>query len=151
LVRIQSSDADRDTLQDHFERLNLPALPPILDMKNRWNSTYDMIKRALDMRAAIDLTMASQPTCRLTDSDWNFLETTMVVLQPFEEFNKKNSGSSHSTINLSTASFVSLRNELHGIVQRMGMYGPKLSMLTYHIHGIYLQRIFRWFLRCEAE
>ena len=86
------------------------------------------------MKAAIELTLASQPNFRLTDNDWNFLEMTMLVLQPFEEFTKKNSGSKYATMNLSTASYVSLRSELEGAVRRMGMYHLKLCISSYHIN-----------------
>jgi hypothetical protein len=134
LVRIRSSHTDRDTLQDFCELLRLPVLQPMLDVKTRWNSTYYMIQRALTMKAAIELTLASQPNFRLTDNDWNFLEMTMLVLQPFEEFTKKNSGSKYATMNLSTASYVSLRSELEGAVKLMGMYHLKLCISSYHIN-----------------
>ncbi|KAI9276489.1 hypothetical protein BC943DRAFT_340987 [Umbelopsis sp. AD052] len=69
-------------------------------------------ERALKMKAAIELTLASHPTCRLTDNDWKFLEKTMLVLKPFKTFTEENSGSQYATLNLVTASFVILREGL---------------------------------------
>ncbi|KAG2175298.1 hypothetical protein INT44_007786 [Umbelopsis vinacea] len=116
LTRIRSSHTDRDHLHEFCVRLGLPALRPTLDVKTRWNSTYDMIERALKMKAAIELTLASHPTCRLTDNDWKFLEKTMLVLKPFKTFTEENSGSQYATLNLVTASFVILREGLEKAV-----------------------------------
>ena len=47
VVKIRASPQRRDKLSQQCKVLNIKDLQLIPDVKTRWNSTYDMIERAL--------------------------------------------------------------------------------------------------------
>lgn len=90
-----------------FQQSNC-TLKPILDVPTRWNSTADMLKRAMELKVGFiayfcdfDST-ANNPDCCLSISAdvWNRFETIVLYLEPFKEFTQLISGDSYSTLSL---------------------------------------------------
>ena len=59
----------------------------IQDVPTRWNSTYDMVERLLELKPAIISSMANtnHELVELTKTNWNYLEKVKNVLQVFKE------------------------------------------------------------------
>ena len=57
------------------------------DNAMRWNSTWNMLDTFLDQRERIELYLNSVPELKddkLTNSDWEDIETMMTLLKPFK-------------------------------------------------------------------
>lgn len=60
----------------------------ILDVKTRWNSTYEMIERALKMRKVVDLLTSCEADLKefaLHNEDWEILQEVLDFLQIFKD------------------------------------------------------------------
>jgi hypothetical protein len=63
---------------------------PIIDVRTRWNSTYDMLVRAFEQRYIVsDVVYANKDDklikLLLKESEWNVVNQLIKVLQPFKE------------------------------------------------------------------
>ncbi|GBB89254.1 hypothetical protein RclHR1_15940003 [Rhizophagus clarus] len=70
----------------HVEAAGLKELQPILDVKTRWNSTHNMLKRALKMREVLDTIARSDKELQnfeLSEDEWNRIDEVMSVLMIF--------------------------------------------------------------------
>jgi hypothetical protein len=59
-------------------------IKPILDVATRWNSTYNMISRAIELRTPLTMIISTDNDLQaylLTDEEWNYLERMKVLLQ----------------------------------------------------------------------
>lgn len=78
-------------------QIAIPAVPALiarprvlgllLDVRTRWNSTYAMLKRALDLRPAIDMYIALASDAQLkedglTEKEWLLLKDIMNLFKP---------------------------------------------------------------------
>ena len=50
IVKIRASPLRREKLSNACKNNDINDLKPILDVPTRWNSTFEMIKRALQLR-----------------------------------------------------------------------------------------------------
>ena len=68
-------------------QLKLPANKIITDCPTRWNSTYYMLQRLLEQKAAITVMCSSSggPRASLSVSEWSILEELVQILKPLEE------------------------------------------------------------------
>jgi hypothetical protein len=113
VVWIRSSPQNIERFKGFCKTSDLTELQLSLDVRTRWNSTYEMIQRAHLLSPAFDMMMGSGPEhMRLSASDWQFLKVALLILQPFEDFTKLNSASRYATINMATISYVNLRSSL---------------------------------------
>ena len=72
------------------EGKNVKYLVPIIDVSTRWNSTYDMLVRALEQRHIVsDVIYANKDDklikLLLKENDWDCVTGLIKVLQPFKE------------------------------------------------------------------
>jgi hypothetical protein len=91
LVRkIRLSPKLRRHMKAVCEEGNVTFLVPIIDVSTRWNSTYDMLTRALEYRFIIKDTVYRQQDNKLiklilNDDDWKCIQELIAILKPFKE------------------------------------------------------------------
>jgi hypothetical protein len=93
-----------EKLARQCEALEIPAKQLIDDVKTRWNSTFLMLERALELREPLDNFAACDRDLReyqLTDEEWSLLETVSGLLKVFKDATDCLCASSYPT--LSTA------------------------------------------------
>ncbi|CAB5217264.1 unnamed protein product, partial [Rhizophagus irregularis] len=91
VVKIRLSPQRQERFVRHSEAANLKDLKLILDVKTRWNSTFDMLNRAFEMREAIDAMVNSDRDLRsfeITDDEWNKIKEIISVLKIFVQTTK---------------------------------------------------------------
>lgn len=89
---IRSSPQRREQLAKQCSVEGLEFKNAILDVRTRWNSTYDMLERALEIRKPLTLTVQSFKQLRhlvLSNDEWNKVMTTINLLKPFKEATKE--------------------------------------------------------------
>ena len=68
------------------KQLNLPVLKLKQDVPTRWNSTYDMFQRIMQVKDAVITTIALlRPDLNIKQEDWEVIEEVLPVLKPFYE------------------------------------------------------------------
>ncbi|EXX56006.1 hypothetical protein RirG_220070 [Rhizophagus irregularis DAOM 197198w] len=86
IVKIRSSPQYKERFARQAEAADLKGLNLILDIRTWWNSTHDMLERALEMREALDATASSDKDLRifeLNENEWNTIKEIMSVLKVF--------------------------------------------------------------------
>jgi len=89
-VEFRSFVTDRRLMKKVCDEKKGPFLVPIIDVKTRWNSTYDMLLRAVSLKETISDTIYAHKDnalikLLLTDSDWDCIDSLLIILQPFKE------------------------------------------------------------------
>lgn len=83
------------------EEKSVTFLVPIIDVRTRWNSTYDMLVRAVSMKDVISDTIYGHKDNRLigmllSDEDWDCINVLLKILKPLKQvtlFSSRNSDS----------------------------------------------------------
>jgi hypothetical protein len=94
----------RVALQNQCKVHNIIYRKPTLDMPVRWNSTYNMIKRACDLRVPIQSVCAVQDldlsvkALELTLNDWQILNQMLKIFAIFVRPSKKLQGEKYTII-----------------------------------------------------
>jgi hypothetical protein len=103
VIYIRASPQRRHKFGAYCGLSGLPNKELILDVRTRWNSTYDMLERAIELKSAIDAMVQAEDFPRvddkLSDDDWMFLKQAATLLEPFKILTKQLSGSQYPTIN----------------------------------------------------
>lgn len=89
----------QEQLKQQQIRLNLPELKMVQDVATRWNSTFYMLKRTLEIKESLHLYLASDNASSLpyfNPNEWNIMQKCINVLAPFEHLTRKLSESSAS-------------------------------------------------------
>jgi hypothetical protein len=92
----------RVALQNQCKAHDIVYRKPILDMPVRWNSTYNMIKRACDLRVPIQSVCAVQDldlsvkVLELTPHDWQILNQMLKIFAIFVRPSKKLQGEKYA-------------------------------------------------------
>lgn len=76
-------------------------LVPIVDVKTRWNLTFDMIKRAIYLKAPLRAMCSNEKTLEsllITETEWSELESLSDLLQKFHRSTNLMSMERHPTI-----------------------------------------------------
>jgi hypothetical protein len=89
--RVHGSSLIKQFLSDQTSITKEPDIKDELDVTIRWNSTYDIIRRALRLLRA--LTALSNHLVNendstesiLNDQDWNTAKSTLFLLEPFNQ------------------------------------------------------------------
>ena len=76
-----------EKLKELQVQLKLPANKIITDCPTQWNSTYYMLQRLLEQKAAITVmcSLSGGPRASLSVSEWSILEELVQILKPLEE------------------------------------------------------------------
>ena len=93
-------------LQKQSEQESDQLLRMVGDIPIRWNSTYDMILRAMHLRIPLRnwlddviLNNPSQERLSLSNLDWKKLKYLIILLRPFAEYTSLIGNSRDATIN----------------------------------------------------
>ncbi len=87
---------------------------PNLDVDTRWNSTFDMVRKAHAARPVLDALCASDSDMKgnaVTDSEWNVATVICDLLQFAAKFTENQSGQSYVTLSVTVTRY-------HMLVQR---------------------------------
>jgi len=105
VTAIRYSPLKLERFKEKCFTLSKPFLKPILDVETRWNSTYDRIARALELKHPLSLLL--DELCQenndfeyLDNSDWEFLTEVSLLLNPFKQVTERISGQHYATFNV---------------------------------------------------
>jgi len=85
---VRSSPQRREIFRNQCEAMKCKFLLPIADIRVRWNSTYDMISRALEIKTGFHATLQVKEELRqylLSEAEWMSLKYLMEFLKPIKE------------------------------------------------------------------
>lgn len=87
--KIRASPKLRRILENVCNQRKIECLIPIIDVKTRWNSTYDMLVRALELKEVISDTIYQKKdnyliALLLDDDDWKCINQLIKVLKPLK-------------------------------------------------------------------
>ncbi|XP_073412762.1 zinc finger BED domain-containing protein 4-like [Dendrobates tinctorius] len=76
-----------EKLKSTQRQMGMPELRLKQDCVTQWNSTYHMLKRVLESKDAVILTLAvvCAPVDTLNQEEWEVVRETCIVLEPFEQ------------------------------------------------------------------
>jgi hypothetical protein len=105
ISKIRKSNLLSEALEDRQRTMGLPTLKLILDVRTRWNSTHDMIKRLIENRLAVDFLCNREKAlykCNLIldDFDWKWLGILNEVLEIYKNPTTLVSGDSYPTLSV---------------------------------------------------
>ncbi|CAG8631490.1 4121_t:CDS:2, partial [Scutellospora calospora] len=92
-----------------------PFLAPILDCKTRWNSTYQMVKRACLLYESIEMLLVKYSNLKTympNEEDWKIYKNLVDLLKQFYEATIELSSQTYPTIAHVQIILLSLRNDL---------------------------------------
>jgi len=98
---IRNSSKQMDKLKEYFRIDNVDFKTPLPDITTRWNYTYFMIERALEIKSFLAHLTSNLSTLTEnwpTESEWKILEDLLELLAPFAMITKVISASSYPTI-----------------------------------------------------
>jgi hypothetical protein len=86
IVKIRSSPQRHEKFANQCEVLGVVPKELIIDVKTRWNSTFLMLERALELRELLKDAMCEREfhPYQLADQDWTLLETISGLLVVFK-------------------------------------------------------------------
>ena len=90
---------------------NGSAVSLVLDVPTRWNSTYDMIQRAIDSSSAINKYIQNDEKlrlCRILDFEWDRMKQLITILKPLKDATLYLSGSKYITISSALPTYFGL-------------------------------------------
>lgn len=102
LVRkIRKSNLKRKQLRKMCKVCNVGYLTPKIDVSTRWNSTYEMIERASQLKKPLLALCSSVKSLRsfiITEGQWSQLNKLCILLKKFDRSTKLVSMERHPTI-----------------------------------------------------
>jgi hAT family C-terminal dimerisation region/Domain of unknown function (DUF4413) len=87
VIKVRSSPQRREEFARACKDAKTGRKKLIVDVRTRWNSTYAMIKRALELRRPLDITVATVPDLdgyKLTGREWQLLERVLPLFAAFK-------------------------------------------------------------------
>jgi hypothetical protein len=130
--KLRSSPEQRKKFLGQCELANVQQLILILDVPTRWNSTYYMIKRAIEVREGFHNWIGTNPeigktkmaSYQLEPHEWDLLQTVQSVLEKFELATKLISGTKYPTLALVMPLFIELFSYIEAQVSALSPDDP---------------------------
>jgi hypothetical protein len=116
----------RIALEKQCQAHRIKYRKPTLDMPVRWNSTYNIIKRACDLRVPIQAVCAVQDydlsvkAIELTLGDWAILNDILKLFAIFVRPSKKLQGEKYPTMNYAIPQYLQLLHKLELLQTHFG-------------------------------
>lgn len=105
---------------------------PSITNKNRWNSTFDMLDRLLQLRPAVHAVCRIEESLKqhaLSDEDWDLITELRTILSIFVKATEHLSGSSYPTLFTQLPYFVYLASRLEKVVDDLKIHHAKSDLL----------------------
>jgi hAT family C-terminal dimerisation region/BED zinc finger len=149
VVKIRSSPQRREMFARQCGFSGVPVKGLVADVKTRWNSTFAMIERALEMREPLDNTVDADRELRkyqLAGDEWTLLATVCKLFECFKQATDDLCSSSYPTI----ASAVGVYNFLMDKIEDFRDGHPE-SMTIRDAVGAAMAKLKPYYLRCDAS
>lgn len=120
-----------ERLQNMCNDKNIKFLHPIIDVKTRWNSTYHMLERMVELKDVIKYFLAieeipyqkghaeqidkADEILRITSIEWDRIHQIIKFLRPFEEITQRVSGHNYVTASFIIPSYDALLKNIKAI------------------------------------
>lgn len=127
IKKVRKSVQMRQKLKKCCEIFNIKYLVPIIDVKTRWNSTNEMMKRGQYLRDPLRSLSSHEPKLKsfqITDSQWDHLGKIQEVLVKFERATKLVSMERHPTITAYLRIFAWLTSTLKDVIANKSILTP---------------------------
>ncbi|KAG4074092.1 hypothetical protein HA402_014297 [Bradysia odoriphaga] len=101
IKKVRKSCQMREKLWKLCQFYDITHLVPIIDVKTRWNSTFEMIERAANLKTPLRALCSNEKTLKsllMTESEFAELEVLQTLLQKFHRSTKLMSMERHPTI-----------------------------------------------------
>lgn len=101
IKKIRKSCQMREKLWKLCQFYGIKHLVPIIDVKTRWDSTFEMIERADYLKTPLRALCSNEKSLKsllMADSEWSELESLQALLQKFHRSTKRMSMERHPTI-----------------------------------------------------
>lgn len=97
VTHFKRSNTAWNKLKKYQEQANKTVKRPIQDVVTRWNSTFYMLQRFMELKDEIKCALGSSAIISLTSYEWDICEALIVVLEPSEEVTREMSGQIYVT------------------------------------------------------
>lgn len=118
-LKIKRSEQLAINFENFCTAAKCPPLAPIIDCKTRWNSTFDMTNRALQLRPAFNGFCEANFNLnqfRLNDNEWLLLEKVVKMLKNFKTLSENLGGDKYVTLPMVIVSFNLLLDKLESSI-----------------------------------
>jgi hypothetical protein len=112
---IRNSSKQMDKLKDYFRLENVPFKTPLPDIVTRWNYTYYMLERAIEIKPFLNHLVTNFPALTTnwpTNEEWLVLNNLLDLLAPFALITKVISASSYPMVGEVKWLFLGVKNHL---------------------------------------
>lgn len=120
--KIRKSEQLTNKLKSSCEATNTRFFKPTLDVRTRWNSTFDMIQTSLELRLALDVLTANVENLRkfkISEEEWRLLEKVCGILKYFKSVSKLLSGDKYVTLPVAVVAFNILLDRLENHINTL--------------------------------
>ena len=101
VVKVRESPQRRERFAHQCKLEGVHPKELVVDVRTRWNSTHDMIKRALELRGPLDKFAAVESDLvryKMKPEEWRLLESVCGFLRAFKLATKRMCSASHPTL-----------------------------------------------------
>lgn len=121
-LKIKRSEQWANKLRSFCEALNIKQLTTAIDVSTRWNSTYRMLRTALNLKTALNTLIQSTEELRdmrIKPEEWDVLNTVCAYLKPFDYLSTVLGGQAYVTLPLLIVGFNMLIDRIEEVVRAL--------------------------------
>ncbi|XP_063538120.1 E3 SUMO-protein ligase ZBED1 [Cydia strobilella] len=115
VTHFKQSIKSSNSLREMQSQMNLDIIKLKQDVQTRWNSTFYMFERLLKVKVPLSATLSilDSPPPNLDAAQWQILEDSVTILQPFEKITAVLSAESYPTLSCIIPLVRGLQNSLN--------------------------------------